>query len=54
MEPTTRGHSSSLGLGILQKGNPGSQILTPLTLFLIVHSLSLAIFLINKNLKLET
>jgi hypothetical protein len=35
-------HSSSLGPGILQKGNPGSQILTPLTLFLIVHSLSLA------------
>jgi hypothetical protein len=24
MEPTTRGHSSSLGPGILQKGNPGS------------------------------
>jgi hypothetical protein len=41
MEPTTRGHSSSLGPGILQKGNPGSQILTLLTLFLIVHSLSL-------------
>jgi hypothetical protein len=29
MEPTTRGHSSSLGPGILQKRNPGSQILTP-------------------------
>jgi hypothetical protein len=42
MEPTTRGHNSSLGPGILQKGNPGSQILTSLTLFLIVHSLSLA------------
>jgi hypothetical protein len=42
MESTTRGDSSSLGPGILQKGNPGSQILTPLTLFLIVHSLSLA------------
>jgi hypothetical protein len=25
MEPTTRGHSSSLGPGILEKGNPGSQ-----------------------------
>jgi hypothetical protein len=40
MEPTTRGHSSSLGPGILQKGNPDSQILTPLTLFLIVHIVS--------------
>jgi hypothetical protein len=38
MEPTTRGHSSSRGPGILQKGNPDSQILTPLTLFLIVHA----------------
>jgi hypothetical protein len=40
MEATTRGHSSSLGPGILQKGNPGSPILTPLTLFLIVHIVS--------------
>jgi hypothetical protein len=40
MEPTTRGHSSSLGPGILQKGNSGSQILTLLTLFLIVHIVS--------------